>query len=241
MGHLIIAPHGPLHSLPFHALLHGDRHLIDDFTVSYAPSASVYCLSEQRTSITGDGSLIMGIPDPTVPFVQQEVEIVARQLPQAELFVGEKATAKILQQKAPHSRFIHIATHGYFRQDNPMFSSIRLGDSHLSLYDLYQLKLNAELVTLSGCSTGVNVVSAGDELMGLARGLIYVGARASLLTLWDVQDQSSAEFMQQFYRRLADGEQKAQALQQAMRDIRETYPHPYYWAPFVLIGRALDN
>src|SRR5207245_2941039 len=83
-----------------------------------------------------------------------------------------------------------------------MFSSIRLSDSLLSLFDLYQLRLPAELVTLSGCGTGLNVVVGGDELLGLVRGLLYAGALSVLVTLWDVNDQSTAEFMKWFYQHL---------------------------------------
>lgn len=118
-----------------------------------------------------------------------------------------------------------------------MFSGIRLGDSYLSLYDLYQLKLEAELVTLSGCATGLNVVSSGDELLGLIRGLLYAGAKSLLLTLWNVHDRSTADFMTSFYRCLQEGGEKAGALQGAMQELREQYPHPYYWAPFALIGK----
>lgn len=119
-----------------------------------------------------------------------------------------------------------------------MFSAIRLGDSHLTLLDLYKLQLPAELVTLSGCSTALSVVAAGDELLGLARGLIHAGAASSLLTLWDVQDRSTARFMAYFYRNIASGLEKAQALRCAMQELRLEYPHPYYWAPFVLVGKA---
>jgi CHAT domain-containing protein len=118
-----------------------------------------------------------------------------------------------------------------------MFSSINLGNTQLSLFDLYRLKLPAELVTLSGCGTGLNVVLGGDELMGLTRGLLYAGARGVLLTLWDVHDQSTAEFMKVFYQSLAAGIDKARALQGAMETIRESRPNPFYWAPFVLMGR----
>jgi len=118
-----------------------------------------------------------------------------------------------------------------------MFSSIRLSDSLLSLFDLYQLRLPAELVTLSGCGTGLNVVVGGDELLGLVRGLLYAGALSVLVTLWDVNDQSTAEFMKWFYQHLRATPNKALALQRAMRDLRQAYPHPYYWAPFVLVGK----
>ncbi len=168
----------------------------------------------------------------------EEVEAVSRSVPDPMVFVGSDATTDVLRQKGLASRFIHIATHGSFRRDNPMFSAIRLGDSFLTLLDLYQLKLSAELVTLSGCSTALNVVAAGDELLGLARGLIHAGAESSLLTLWDVQDRSTAGFMAHFYHNIAIGLDKPQALRRAMQELRLEYPHPYYWAPFVLVGKA---
>ena len=235
---LVIAPHGMLHSLPFHALFDGSRYLIDEFTVSYAPSASVYALCQARSTCADGGSLVLGIPDPSVPFVKEEVGAVAACLPNSQVFLADGATAVCLRQKAPHSRFIHIATHGHFRRDNPMFSGIRLSGSYLSLYDLYQLRLSAELVTLSGCSTGLNVVAAGDELLGLARGLIHAGAVTSMLTLWDVQDESSTQLMIAFYRHLSGGCSMPVALQQAMRQLKSERPHPYYWAPFILVGKA---
>src|SRR5262249_60086852 len=86
-------------------------------------------------------------------------------------------------------------------QDNPMFSGIRLGDGYLNLYDLYQMRLNARLVTLSGCATGMNFVAAGDELLGLQRGLFSAGATTLLLSLWDVHDESTARLMRHFYKR----------------------------------------
>jgi CHAT domain-containing protein len=118
-----------------------------------------------------------------------------------------------------------------------MFSSISLGTSDLSLFDLYQLSLPAELVTLSGCGTGLNVVVGGDELLGLNRGLLYAGAQGVLLTLWDVNDQSTAGFMKLFYERMQGGANKADAARYAMGEIRKAYPHPFYWAPFVLVGK----
>ena len=119
-----------------------------------------------------------------------------------------------------------------------MFSAIRLGDSFLSLFDLYQLKLPVELITLSGCSTGLNVVAAGDELVGLARGLLHAGAQSLVLSLWDVHDQSTAEFMAVFYRLLQQGKTKAAALRAATLELRARYPHCYQWAPFILVGKV---
>jgi CHAT domain-containing protein len=180
--------------------------------------------------------LVLGVPDPSAPLIGDEAKKVAAVLPNARLFLGEEATEDRLRQYGPVSRYIHIATHGLFRQDNPMFSSIRMGCGQLTLFDLYQLRLGAELVTLSGCGTGLNVVVGGDELLGLVRGLLYAGAASVLVTLWDVNDASTAEFMQYFYDHLRKSPDKPAALRAAMSQLRRSFPHPYYWAPFVLVG-----
>jgi CHAT domain-containing protein/tetratricopeptide (TPR) repeat protein len=239
-SHLVIAPHDFLHYLPFHALTDdGGRTLGERFTISYTPSASVYYLSSTKPAGAPAGSLVLGIPDAAAPHIEDEVRAVAGALPDSEVFVGGAAPLEVLRVRGAHSRFVHVATHGWFRQDNPMFSSISLGDSQLNLFDLYQLNLPCELVTLSGCGTGLNMVVGGDELLGLVRGLFYAGAQGVLVTLWDVSDQSTAEFMELFYAGLRGEKNKAEAVQGAMAEIRRRYPHPYYWAPFVLVGKYL--
>src|SRR5436190_362324 len=236
--HLVFVPHGLLHYVPFHALHDGESYLVDQFSVSYAPSASIYALCQQKQANTWGESLILGIPDAQAPSIADEVQALQSILPDSKLFMGSAATEEILRTQGPDSRIVHIATHGYFRQDNPMFSSIRLGGSYLSLYDLYHLKLPVELIVLSGCATGLNVIRPGDEVVGLVRGLLQAGAQSLVLSLWDVHDSSTKEFMISFYTRLQQGLPKALALQGAMIELRERYPHPYYWAPFTLIGKA---
>lgn len=238
-AHLVIIPHGPLHYVPFHALHNGASDLVDSFTISYAPSASLFSMCQDKPARNDGDSLVLGVPDENAPAILDEVRSVAAALPSAKLFVGSDATLDKLKSCGPFSRYIHMATHGEFRHDNPLFSGIRLGDVRLNLYDLYQLQLPAELVTLSGCATGMNAVAAGDELLGLVRGLFYAGAHTLLLTLWDVHDQTTAEFMTAFYRKINAGETKPFALQQAMLELRDRYQHPYYWAPFFLAGKAL--
>jgi CHAT domain-containing protein len=235
-SHLVIVPHDVLHGLPFHALNDGRRFLVDEFTLSQAPSATVYRLCRNKPRSAAGAALIMGLPDEHTPFIAEEVEAIATVLPNAQVFMGEEATLERLQTSGIDSRFVHIATHGQFRADNPMFSSIRLGDGPVGAYDLYQLRISAELVTLSGCSTGRSVVAGGDEVLGLVRGLLYAGARAVLLTLWDTHDRTAAEFMKMFYAQMAGGWTMARAAQHAMWEIRDRYPHPFYWAPYTLIG-----
>jgi hypothetical protein len=236
--HLVIVPHAFLHYLPFHALSNGERYLIDDFSISYAPSSSIFAVCQEKPQPAGDGeTLVLAVPDARAPFIEEEGRFVASAMGNARLFMGAEATEEKLRLHGPGSRFIHIATHGYFRQDNPMFSSIRLGKSLLSLFDLYQLRFDAELVTLSGCGTGMNVVIGGDELIGLVRGLLYAGAQTLMVSLWEVHDQSTAEFMRDFYQGYRESANKANALRTAVIKLKEKHRHPYYWAAFALVGK----
>jgi CHAT domain-containing protein len=233
-SHLVIVPHGPLHYVPFHALNDGTSDLIDTFTFSYAPSATLFTLCQRKPARKDGGSLVLGVPDESAPAILDEVRSVSEILPSARLFVGSEANLDTLKNFGSQSRFIHIATRAEFRQDNPLFSAVRLGSGQLNLYDLYQLQLPAELVTLSGCATGTNAVAAGDELLGLVRGLFAAGAHTLLLTLWDVRDQTTAEFMTIFYGHRNAGCTMPMALRQTMLRMRDSHVHPYYWAPFFL-------
>ena len=239
--HLIVVPHGPLHFLPFHALRNGEEYLGDSFTVSYAPSATVFCWCQEKPASATASSLVFGIADERAPQILQEAQSVAALLPHSSLHVGDHATSSVLRKKGQQSGLLHLATHGVYRQDNPMFSGIRLGDGYLNLYDLYQMRLDAKLVTLSGCATGMNFVAAGDELLGLQRGLFCAGATTLLLSLWDVHDQSTSQLMQLFYREFLRTANMAGALQHAMQELRQQNPHPYFWAPFVLVGKLSDS
>lgn len=241
--HLIFVPQGCLHALPFHALIDdaapsGPVALIDRATIAYAPSASVYTWCRKSEPTHTGRSLVLGIPDAAAPSIRDEAASVADALPDASLFLGSTATREILWQSGPQSRFIHIATHGLFRRDNPMFSSIRLGDTDLHPVDFYGLRLSARLVTLSGCGTGLNAIVGGDEILGLVRGLLYAGAQAVLVSLWDVNDAVTALFMKVFYRELMRAPSISAALRRTMQSIRSSHPNPAYWAPFVLIGDA---
>ena len=239
--HLIFVPHGPLHFLPFHALRNGEEYLCDAFTISYAPSATVFSWCQEKPTSTNTSSLVFGIPDVRAPQILQEAQSVAQLLPRSTLHVGDHATSSLLREMGPRSGLVHLATHGIYRQDNPMFSGIRLGDGYLNLYDLYQMRLDARLVTLSGCATGMSFVAAGDELLGLQRGLFCAGATTLLLSLWDVHDESTAHLMQHFYAYYIRTGDMPGAVQHAMQEVRRQSPHPYFWAPFVLVGKLTDS
>jgi CHAT domain-containing protein/tetratricopeptide (TPR) repeat protein len=235
--HLLVVPHGILHYVPFHALYDGERHVVDTSTVSYAPSASVYARCHTLPPVQARGALVMGVPDAKTPFIEMEARAVASALPDARLFVGADATEEMLRTHGGDSRFVHIASHAYFRPGSPMFSALQLSDTHLNVHDLYHLRMPAELVTLSGCATGAGLTTGGDELLGIARGLFCAGARALLVSLWDVHDQSTATSMARLYGLIVGGMAPAQALREVMIELRAQHPHPFYWAPFVLMGK----
>jgi CHAT domain-containing protein len=120
-----------------------------------------------------------------------------------------------------------------------MFSFLKLADSPLNFYSLLDLELEAEMVTLSACHTGVNMVFPGDELHGLMRGFLYAGAPSLVASLWAVSDRSTSELMREMYSRISAGETKRAALRAAQLLVKEQYGHPYYWAPFILMGNPL--
>jgi len=238
---LAIVPHGVLHNVPFHALFDGQNYLLDRCEVSYAPSATVLALCQQRSSHAPTRALITGVADALIPAALAEVQSVARQLAdgglESETLTNEGATLEAFNALAPGYDVLHLACHGLFRADNPMFSAVKLHDGWLNAADVMQLNLKDALVTLSACESGRNTVLLGDEVIGLPRAFLGAGAASVVVSLWLVQDESTVTLMTHWYRELRERTGRAAALQAAQQALREKYPHPYYWAPFVLIGQ----
>jgi CHAT domain-containing protein len=234
---LAIVPHGVLHRVPFHALFDGEAYLLERFEVSYAPSAKVYSLCQERVSRGLDSALALGVADPLIPAVTEEARVVARHLPAAEVLTDRRATVEALRDKAPGCGVLHLACHGMYRSDNPMFSSLKLYDSWLTATEVLDLDLAGALVILSACESGRNEVFAGDELIGLTRAFLGAGTATLVASLWLVQDETTAQLMEKWYENLREGVGRAAALREAQLALKDAFPHPYYWAPFVLIGQ----
>ena len=196
---LVVVPHHVLHYVPFHALYDGETHVVDLHDVVYGASATVLRICRAKDPPSFDEDLVLAVPDESTPAIRDEAETLRQLLPNARVFVGEDATADRLREYGPRVGRLHIAAHGVFRSDNPMFSSLQLGDSWLNLMDIFNLKLGADLTTLSACETGMSALYEGDELLGLARGFLIRGHPVpgceSLARQRFVDDSSYAEVL----------------------------------------------
>ncbi|HLZ68730.1 MAG TPA: CHAT domain-containing protein [Dehalococcoidia bacterium] len=238
---LVVVPHGLLHYLPFAALHDGERFLVERFTLSSAPSAGLYSICRARTARRTGTLVLAHSAGGRLPHALSEAAAVGKVLG-APVWCEAEATRGRLARDGQRAAVIHIAAHGQFRADAPLFSGIELGDGSLTTADVFDLKLRAALVTLSACDTGRSVLGGGDELSGLVRAFLYAGAADLLVSLWRVDDAGTAELMARFYRELAGGTGLATALRRAQLELlsprmRENgRSHPFFWAGFQLIG-----
>jgi len=246
---LIIVPHSILNYLPFQALQNetGD-YLIDRYSITYLPSASVMnFLPSKRRQFKGK-LLALGNPATdregfkSLPFAEGEVTGIGNIFPGSVVRIGADATEEEFRRLAGQYDLLHLACHSELNAAYPMFSGLLLSpggdqDGELDVHEVFTLDLNAYLVVLSGCETGLGKLTSGDDLVGLSRAFIYAGTPALAASLWQVADESTGYLMTEFYRNLRELG-RAEALRQAQLATREKYPHPFHWAPFVLIGEG---
>jgi len=228
---LYIVPFGALHYLPIHALEVQGTPLIAQYSVAYLPSSSVLLHVKEK----GSGE-IKNVVSFGVEFEEEAANIAA--LLGGRVFAGRAATRERFLEICYQFDIIHFSCHGYYNHDAPLQSGIRLFNENLTAQDILGIQLKAELVTLSACETGINKRTNGDELIGLTRSFLFAGAASILVSLWAVDAYATKLFMDEFYGSLSRGKDKATSLQQAQLSLmrKEKYSHPYYWAPFILVG-----
>ncbi|MBK8465907.1 MAG: CHAT domain-containing protein [Chloracidobacterium sp.] len=234
---LIIVPVGGLNYVPFQALSDGNKYLIEVFEVNYAPSARVWTTLQKRRTKKIENGLLIGFADERIPLVANEIRKIKPFVPNPTSFVGKKASFSAFIKNAPDFDLIHLACHGKFRPDNPMFSSLHLADGWITVRDICSQKLTAKLVTLSACETGLNKIFAGEEILGLARGFLTAGADSLVVSLWAVDDAATARLMRDFYTNLQRNETISASLRKAQLSFIQRGEHPFYWSPFVSIGK----
>ncbi len=178
--------------------------------------------------------------------IVEEVKRV-NEIYKGQLFIGEEATEANFKANAHNFNILHFAMHTLVNDENPMNSKLvftlnndTVEDGFLNTYEIYNLDLNAELAVLSACKTGVGKLSKGEGIMSLARGFLYAGVPGIVMTLWEVEDISSANVITGFYENLKKGLNKDVALRESKLSYLESanplQSHPYFWAAYVQIG-----
>ena len=251
---IIYAPDGQLRYIPLAALYDGEKWLTERFKINNITAASIMDLNPRRNrnirilagALTeGNYNFAVGkrqFEFEGLPFAGIEVEKLANMFPQTKKLLGNDFTKEVMELRMASHSVIHFATHSAFVSGNPEDSFILYGDGNLAnLREVEKWNLNGvELVVLSACETGVGKeLGDGSEMLGFGYQMQAAGAAASLATLWRVDDQGTYEFMNDFYTALKNGVNKAGAVQKAqIAMINSEYNHPYYWAPFILIGNG---
>jgi CHAT domain-containing protein len=244
---LVIVPHGALHYLPFATIRDDSGYLIDRYSLRFLPSASVIRFLRPAGTAGRAGILAFGNPDLGDPkldlrFAQDEVLAIVQKVPQSRALVRRDANESALRQYAAAFAYLHFATHGEFNTDAPLRSALLLSkddrsDGLLTVDKLYSIRIDADLVTLSACETGLGRVASGDDVVGLTRGFLYAGASTVVASLWKVDDRATSILMTRFYEELKS-RGKREALRSAQLAARAQYPHPFFWAAFQLTGEA---
>ena len=259
---VIFIPQDSLFLVPFPALRdENGKYLIEKHTILTSPSIQVLNLTRQQRKNTGTQNLIVGNPQmpklppkigeppqqlPPLPGAEIEAKAIASLL-NTEPLIGSQATESEVVKRLPQARIIHLATHGIFNDVQGLNSGIALtpdsqggnegGDGLLTAGEIFDLKLNADLVVLSACDTGRGKIT-GDGVVGLSRSFISAGVPSVLVSLWSVPDAPTASLMTEFYQNLSKNPDKATALRQAMLSTMKQHPAPKDWAAFTLIGEA---
>lgn len=277
-----IIPHGALHFLPFQALYHQGKYLIERTNIFYSPSASVYYQSTVKAPVGNDNQFLgMALGDMRIgnfsplPGTALELGQLAQFYNSALTAYKDQSTESFFKENTGKFDYIHLATHGVMNKYQPLRSHLLLApskydDGKLTVDEIFDLNLNSKFVTLSACETGLGDLSTGDEIIGLSRAFIYSGASAVIVSLWKVDDISTALLMTKMHQFIKSGLPVAAALSRAQRDLitknfehsstrsavtidwhddlknaitegAEQYTSPYFWAPFIVIGNPGTN
>jgi CHAT domain-containing protein len=291
ISQLVIIPDASLSFLPFEALYDGSQYLIEKYNIKYLPAASIYPLLQsphrvtesQLFAVAGSGfesgdNLISQTSSQSnfasLPFTLLEVDSILVNFDRYNVLKNEDVTEAYLKsQNLGDYQFLHFATHGTIDEVNPSQSGLILSkrteteslfgeDGFLNSSEIAGLTLNADLVVLSACNTGMGKIVTGEGLLGLQRSFLSAGASSVMVSLWNVFDRSTSIFMSSFYKNMLAHQHEDYGLWEQTLDwfgmhthpvfdykanaLRDTklamikhpyYNHPIHWAPFVLIGK----
>ncbi|MFI5821251.1 CHAT domain-containing protein [Streptomyces rishiriensis] len=272
VGRLFVVPGGQLAYLPFELLpLSSGRLVVDEYVVSYCPSATVFTQLRRQTrrdpSSWGESQFV-GFADPAtayadrslssrLPAAQTEVHRVAASFGgTGSSWTGSDVTKSRIAATVPGHRYVHFATHAFLNDHEPLYSGLLVApdappdargasaegeaETLLQVYEMFRLRLSAEVVVCSACQSGLGPIRAGEGLVGMSRALLVAGAETVVLTSWPVVDTPTSRVVRRFYDFLRTGHGPADALTRAKRSVRHTHPAVYAtpatWAGLVIVG-----
>lgn len=245
---LIVIPYGPLHYLPFQALQVDGQYLIEQHPIATAPSLGIALQLMQRGRKIEPRLVAFGNPEVAprfaLPGSEAEVHALAGLFPQSQVYLRAQATKAQLKRSAAQARLLHVAAHAQADALDPLYSRILLANADgkfdfLEAREVFNLDLgNVALVTLSACESGLGRVADGDEVLGFTRAFLSAGADSMVVSLWPVSDEATKLLMGTLYGELAKGADLQAAMQHAQLAVlhHAGMQHPFFWAPFDVIG-----
>ncbi|MGR4868894.1 CHAT domain-containing protein [Variovorax sp. LARHSF232] len=245
---VVIVPHGPLHYLPFQALRTDGRYLIETNPVSVSPSMTIAVQLAQRASSTEPSLVAFGNPrieeKYDLPGAEVEVKQLAQLFPRNNLYLGAAATKTQFREAVNRAPIVHVAAHAEADQVDPLYSRILLANeggkqNFLEAHEILAMPMQGTaLVTLSACESGLGRVAKGDEVLGFTRSFLSAGTSALIASLWPVSDDATEVLMSTVYSELAKGRDVQRAMQAGQLAVlkQPRMAHPFFWAPFNLIG-----
>ncbi len=203
---------------------------------------------------------LQGVPVKALPETEIQVKNIEKlfnKYGETEVYIREEATEEKAKQRSPYYKYLLFATHGLLDEENPMESSLVFAynsrpeeDGLLKARDVLNMPLNADLVVLSACETGLGKIKSGEGVIGLTRSFMYAGAPSIIVSLWSVESSSTARLIELFYHNLVSGMNKGEALRKAKLKLMEesfsvenetfSYSHPYFWSSFILFGKSSE-
>lgn len=245
---LTVVPHGALHYLPFQALRTSGRYLIEQHPIAVAPSASIAMQLAQRGAVIRRDLTAFGNPriedKYDLPGSEKEVRQLADMFPRNALFLGEQATKTRFRDASARAPIMHVAAHAEADQIDPLYSRILLANEggeqrFLEAHEIIDMPLqNTALVTLSACESGLGRIAQGDEVLGFTRSFLSAGSSSLIASLWPVSDDATEVLMTTLYGELTHGNDLQKSMQAAQLAVlkQPKLAHPFFWAPFNLIG-----
>lgn len=245
---LIVVPHGPLHYLPFQALRLDGRYVIETHPVAVAPSISIAVQLAQRTPRVAASLTAFGNPRIAdrydLPGAEVEVKQLAQLFPRNSVFMGASATKTQFREAVARAPLMHVAAHAEADEVDPLYSRILLANENgkqnfLEAHEILGLPMQGTaLVTLSACESGLGRIAQGDEVLGFTRSFLSAGSSSLIASLWPVSDDATAVLMSTLYGELSKGRDLQKAMQAGQLAVLKDpkMSHPFFWAPFNLIG-----